>query len=270
MTRRGKRCVIGLAFALVAGLALLGVLEWGRRRQVAASDAPFLDGSGMTVTARDLEERYRDPETFAHLCTGVTERLDALQHRFLELTHTRKTRLTRYDSSGQAEAITETTYHVHFDHGAEQKKEVARRLLLGKPSFFDLDKLKLEPADLRLLLPFSKDAPEGLYRYRLGGVEEIDGRRVLRIAFEPAEPVERSFRGDAWIDPATAEPVRLLGSPVKPRVRVDRFEMLFEYGPSENGQTQLRRLTIETAGGFALLSWHFRSETELSDYRPSD
>lgn len=270
MRLRGRRLLIGLGLAFLAGVVLLALLEWGRRRQVEAAGVSRLDGSGMAVPAADLEERYRDPEAFARLCADVTQRLDDLQRRALGLWHTRKTRLIRYDSSGQAESITETTYHVHFDNDAEQKREVARRQLLGKPSFFDLDKLKLAPADLRLLLPFSKEAPEGLYRYRLEGVEEIDGRRTLRIHFEPAEPVERSFRGAAWFDAVTGEPVRLLGTPVKPRLSVDRFEMLFDYGHSGNGFTQLRRVVIETAGGFALVSWHFRSETELSDYRAAD
>jgi hypothetical protein len=270
MRLRGRRLLIGLGLVFLAGVVLLALLEWGRRRQVEAAGVSRLDGSGMAVAATELEKRYRDSEALARLCTDFTQRLDDLQGRALGLWHTRKTRLIRYDSTGQAEGITETTFHVHFEDGAERKREVARRQLLGKPSFFDLDKLKLELADLRLLLPFSKESPEGLYRYRLAGVEEIDGRRALRIQFEPTEPVERSFRGAAWIDAASGEPVRLLGSPVKPRLRVDRFEMLFDYGPSENGFTQLRRVVIETAGGFALVSWHFRSETELSDYRAAD
>lgn len=270
MRFRGRRLLIGLALAFLTGVVLLALLEWNRRRQVEAAGASRLDGSGTAVPAAELEERFHDPEAFARLCTDVTQRLEDLQRRALGLWHTRKTRLIRYDSTGQEEGITETLYHVHFENGAERKKEVGRRQLLGKASFLDLDKLKLEPTDLRLLLPFSKEAPEGLYHYRLTGVEEIDGRRTLRIQFEPTEPVERSFRGAAWIDATTGEPVRLLGSPVKPRVRVDRFEMLFDYGPSENGFTQLRRVVIETAGGFALVSWHFRSETELSDYRAAD
>ena len=163
MLFRGRRFVIGLGLAFLAGMVLLALLECGRRRQVEAAGLARLDGSGTAVPAAELEERYR-----------------------------------------------------------------------------------------------------------LVGVEEIDGRRTLRVHFEPAEPVERSFRGAAWIDVATGEPVRLVGSPVKPRLRVDRFEMLFDYGPSENGFTQLRRVVIETAGGFALISWHLRSETELSDYRAAD
>jgi hypothetical protein len=270
MLFRGRRFLIGLGLAFFAGMVLLALLEWGRRRQLEAAGVSRLDGSGTAVAAEELEKRYRDPEVLDRLCADVTQRLEDVQRRALGLRHTRKTRLTRYDSSGRAEAITEITYHVHFDNGAEQKREVARLQRLGKPSFFDLDKLKWELTDLRLLLPFSKDAPKDLYRYQLKGVEEIDGRRTLRIHFEPAEPVERSFRGSAWIDAATGEPVRLLGSPVKPRLRVDRFEMLFDYGPSENGFTQLRRVVIETAGGFALVSWHFRSESELSDYRATD
>ena len=92
---------------------------------------------------------------------------------------------------------------------------------------------------------------------------------MLRIHFEPNTPVERSFKGSAWVDPATRELVRVVSAPVKPRLRVDRFDMMLDYGPSENGHNQVRRLTIESAGGFALFSWHFRTESELSDYQSS-
>ena len=264
MKIRAKRILVGLGILLLIAISGLTVLEWSRRRQVAAAGPRTLDASGKAVVAQDLEERFRDPVEFAQLCADVQQRADALQQRFLHATHTRKTRMTRYDSKDQPVAITETTYHVHFTNGVEQKQEIERRQLLGKPSFLDPDNLKIEPADLQLSPPFSKDSPPGLYHYRWEDVEELQGRRLLRIHFEPATPVERSFTGSAWIDPASRELVRTLSSPVKPRLRVDRFDMMLDYGPSENGNNQLRRFTIETAGGFALLSWHFRTETELS------
>ncbi|HWG45729.1 MAG TPA: hypothetical protein VN688_23410 [Gemmataceae bacterium] len=267
MKIHAKRCLAGLGVFLLIAIGVLIVLEWNRRRQVAAAGPQTLEGAGTTVEAMDIQEQFRSPAEFAKLCADVQEHADALQQRFLRATHTRKTRTTRYDSKGQPEAIAETTYRVHFNEGVEQKQQIERRQLLGKQSFLDPDGIKIEQADLQLIPPFSKDAPEGLYGYRLEGVEELQGRRLLRIHFEPATPVERSFKGSAWIDPVTRELVRTLSSPVKPRLRVDRFEMMLDYGPSENGCNQVRRLTIETAGGFALFTWHFRTETELSDYK---
>jgi hypothetical protein len=263
---RGKRYLIGGGLFLLMAAGVLTGLEWGRRRQVEAAP-PVLDGSGTAVLAKELEEHYRDPDAFARLIADIRERAHALQQRHLGARHTRKTRLIRYDGKGQPSAITETIYHVQYCDGAEQKIEIERCQVLGKPSLFNPNKIKIEPSDAQLLSPFSKATPEGLYRYRWEGIEELNGRRVLRIHFEPATPVERSFRGWAWIEPASGEPVRMVGSPVKPRVRVDRFDTMLDYGPSENGHNQLRRLTIEAAGGFALISWHFRSETALSDYR---
>jgi hypothetical protein len=265
-----KRCLTGLGVCLLILIAVLTVLEWNRRRQVTAAGPQTLHGSGTTVEAVDLQEQFRDPAEFAQMCADVQEHADALQQRYLQATHTRKTRTTRYDSKGQPVAIAETTYRVHFSAGVEQKQQLERRQLLGKPSFLDPDSIKIGQADLQLIPPFSKSAPEGLYDYRFEGVEELRGRRLLRIHFEPTTPVERSFKGSAWIDPASRELVRTLSSPVKPRLRVDRFDMMLDYGPSENGCNQVRSLTIETAGGFALFSWHFRTETEFSDYRESE
>jgi hypothetical protein len=266
MNIRGKRYAIGCGLFLLSAASVLTVLEWGRRRQIEAAP-PALDGSGRTVTAQEIEERYREPETFTRLIADVRERMHALQQRYLAARHTRKARGTRYDNKGQPSAITETISHVQYRDGTEQQTEIEHRQLLGKPSFFDPEKLKLNQSDTQLLSPFAKTTPEGLYRYRLEGVEELNGRRLLRIHFAPTTAVERSFRGWAWIDPTSHEPVRLQGVPVKPRVRVDRFEMMLDYGLSENGHNQLRHFTIDAAGGFALMSWHFRSETELSDYR---
>ena len=266
MRVRGKRYLLGCGLFLLVAAGALIVLEWGRRRQVEAAP-PALDGSGTAVPAKELEEQYRDPDTFARAIADVREHMHALQQRYLEARHTRTARLTRYDGKGQPSAVSETISHVQYHDGGERKTEIAHRQLLGKPSFFDPEKLKLEQSDAQVLSPFAKTTPEGLYRYRLEGVEELNSRRLLRIHFEPVSPVERSFRGWAWIDPVTHEPVRMVGSPVKPRVRVDRFDMMLDYALSENGHNQLRRLTIEAAGGFALMSWHFRSETELSDYR---
>jgi hypothetical protein len=57
------------------------------------------------------------------------------------------------------------------------------------------------------------------------------------------------------------------GSLAKLPLGCDRFDMLLDYGPSENGQIQVRRVVMEMVGGFALVSLHYRVVSELSDYR---
>lgn len=267
MTIRANRFLIGCGVLLLVGIVALAVLEWDRRRQAAVAGTETLDGAGTSISARDLEVQYRDPEVFARLCGDVKERYSALQKRYLQSRHTRKTRQTRYDTKGQVVAISETSDRVRFQNGKEQKQELERRQLMGKPSLFDPDKVKLEGIDIQLAPPFSKDSPEGLYRYQLEGIEELHGRRLLRVHFEPTRPVERSFRGSAWIDPDTHEPVRMQASLAKAKFSVDHFDMILDYGSSENGHNQLRRAVIDMAGGFALVSLHYRLESELSGYR---
>jgi hypothetical protein len=267
MTSRRKRCLLGCGILLLALAATLALLEWGRRREVAAAGAAALDGSGTVVSADDLEEQYRDPEAFARLCGKVTERVTAMQQRFLRLQHTRKTRQTSYDTKGQTLAIREVVYQVRFHDGKEHKQLLEQRQLLGKPPLFDLNRLLVEQTDMALSLPFSATSAEGLYRYRREGVEELQGCRLLRLHFEPARAIERSFAGSAWVDPVTHALVRLQGSPVKTRIAVDHFDMILDYGPSENGHHQLRHVVMDMAGGFALFSGHYRIESELSAYR---
>ena len=90
---------------------------------------------------------------------------------------------------------------------------------------------------------------------------------MLRIHFEPSKSVARTFKGSVWVDPQTRETVRWHGSLAKARLAVDRFDIILDYGPSENGQNQLRHVVMDVAGGFALVSLHYRIESDLSDYR---
>lgn len=269
MTHRTKRCLAGFGILLLAGIGALVVLEWERRRHVAASETETLAPAGTALSAEDLRKKFGQPDQLAHLCAEVREHFDALQERFHHLTHTRKVRVTEYDRDGKATAIMEIVSRVHFDGLTERRQEIARRQLLGKPFAFDPDALKAEHPNKRAIPPFSKDAPEELYNYRLEGVEELQGRRLLRIGYEPTQTVERSFRGSAWIDPVSREPVRIQGLLAKTPLLVDRFEMVMDYGPSENGHNQVRRIRMDMRGGFALVSRHYRVDTELSDYRES-
>lgn len=268
MKIRAKRLLLSLALLVFAAIAVLAVLEWDRRRHAIAGTLEDSNGSGVSV--QDAEEKYRDPAAFARLCAEVQERYDALQRRYLRLWHTRKTRQTSYDKKGNAIAVSESVYRVHFDQGKERKEEFEHRQILGESSIFDPDRINLKKEDTHLLPPFSSDSPSDLYRYRLEGMEGVEGHRLLRIHFEPSKPIERSFKGSAWIDPDTHEPVRIRGSLAKSKLSVDHFDLLLDYGPSENGHNQLRRMVMDMAGGFALLSLHYRIDTELSDYRPSN
>jgi hypothetical protein len=190
MKTRVKRLLSGCGVVLLAMACLLTILEWNRRRHVTAAANSPMDGSGEVVSARELEDRYRDGDALHAFCASVKDKCDAIKNRFLGLQHTRKTRITRYDDKGTASAIAEVTYRVWFRDGAEQKQEIERRQLLGKPSYFDPDRVKIAQEDTQITGPFSNDSPPGLYQYRLEGVEELQGRRLLRIHFEPTRPTD--------------------------------------------------------------------------------
>jgi hypothetical protein len=268
--RLGRLLVVVLGALLLAGSILLAVLEWQRRRHVAAAEGETFDGPGITLSADELTEKYRDPAACAELLADVRTYFDRLRERFFHLAHTRKARLTEFDANGHETAVMEITDRVWFDGYKEVKEQIDRRQRLGKPFPFDPDTLKTEHPNRRAAHPFSHDTPAGLYRYSLEGVDQVHERPALRIHFEPISPVERSFKGRAWVDASAHQPLRLQGSLVKTPLLVDRFEMRVEYGLSENGHNQVRHVRIDVAGGFAFVSRHYRIESELSDYRERD
>ncbi|MBO0698182.1 MAG: alpha/beta hydrolase [Zavarzinella sp.] len=175
--------------------------------------------------------------------------------------------MTEFDRKNQPVAITETVERVHFEGRTERKTVLEVRPVLGEPIGATAFQ---SGADPQARWPFSDAAPAGLYRYELEGVEELAAGTVVRVRFEPVRPDEGTFTGSAWIDPVTAEPVRVRGSAVRLPVFLDRFEMLVDYGPAETGHNQVRRVTADIAGGLGFISKHYRLEAELSDYRLSD
>jgi hypothetical protein len=267
MTQRRKRWLAAVAGTVVVVVGLLTGLEWDRRRHLAAQGNDLLDAPGKPLTAGELTEKYRDPAEFARLCAAVRQQCIALRERFLHARHTRHSTVTEYDRGGATRSVTALVEHVWFDGDAERKEEVERRQLVGKPSGKDAESWRSGQTGEKGIAPFSQEAVEGTYDYALDGVEEIDGRPLVRIRFAPHGSAEGKMRGQGWVDPKTAEPVRFHGAAARPPRFVDRFEMRVDYGPAENGQVQIRHVVIDAAGGFAFISRHFRVETELTDYR---
>lgn len=263
MTKRVKWSLYGLAVSLLA-VGLLAVLEW-RRRQHAVSAGLQVDDVGVALPTDNLYRQYRDPKAFAVLCKNVQQRFAAQQKRFLDLQHLRKTRVSEFDGRNQPIAILEMLDRIHFEGPKECKTNLETRQLLGEG--FDSSKLD-GGLNAKTLPPFAPDTPEGLYRYEWAGAERVAGRPVLRINFEPVRAVEGTFKGWAQVDSASGEAVRMRGWAVKRPMFVDRVEMQIDYGPGENGHTQMRRAVMDISGGFAFVSKHYRIEAELSDYRP--
>lgn len=268
MSKRWRLSWLGMASLLPAIAGLLALLEWDRRREVASAGEHALDGSGVALFADDLPRRYGDPQAFDRLCAAVQEHYDALVGRSLRLQHLRKSRTIEFDRRNQPITVVESLERVHFEGRKECVATMESRQVIGSPPALLSGG---SPGGLDIKAPFSGEpSSKGLYRYRLEGVEEVDRQFVLRVHFEPIRPAEGSFKGSVWVDPTTAEPVRMHGSAVKLPIPLDRLEMLIDYGPAENGHNQMRRVTVEVAGGFAFVSKHYRIEAELSDYRPRE
>ena len=88
--------------------------------------------------------------------------------------------------------------------------------------------------------------------------ETKKGKTLLRLEGKIAGPHVATLE-QCWRELTLATP--------KAKFSVDHFDMILDYGTSENGHNQLRRVVIDMAGGFALVSLHYRLESELSDYR---
>jgi len=267
MIKRRRLSWLGLAGVVLAVAGLLILLEWRRRQDVARAGEQALDSFGIARPSNDLQQRYSDLHEFARLCAAVQEHYDALVGRALRLQHLRKSRVTEFDRRKQPISIVDLQERVHFEDGKERPIKLASRQVLGPP----LVPPQAGPeGGLNIKAPFSSEVPEGVYRYQLESVEEIAGQLLLRVQFEPIKPIEGSFKGSVWVDPATAEPIRMHGSAVKLVMPLDRLEMLIDYGPAENGYNQMRRATVDVVGGFAFIFKHYRIEAELSDYRPRE
>ena len=102
----------------------------------------------------------------------------------------------------------------------------------------------------------------------LEACDKLGDRQLLRIAFEPTEPMDVKFRGKLWVDPAHVQPGRFEGAWAKPPAFVDQMTQLLEFAASENGEMQCRRSVVAGSGGFAIIQKRFRIETDLADFRP--
>ena len=265
MRRWVKRVALGCALVLLTGAVALTVLEQQRRQQVSQIAGPGVDDPVAPAPDANLAQKYSAPGAFDALCSSVQRRFGDMQARHYHLRHHRKMRVTELDRRGRPVAITEMLDRVHFEDRKECNTRLEARPVLG--TLTDDTNFR-SGLNANTRAPFSDDTPSGLYRYTLEGVETAADRSVVRIRFEPVEPVEGSFTGSVWVDPETTEPVRMRGAAAKLPQFVDRLELLMEYGPAENGHAQMRRGVMDVVGGFAFYFKHYRIEAELSDYRP--
>ena len=67
------------------------------------------------------------------------------------------------------------------------------------------------------------------YKFKYKGMSEHDGLLVHVFQVTPKKKAEGLFRGELWLDAATAMPLRESGRPVKPSLLVKKMEFIQEY-----------------------------------------
>jgi hypothetical protein len=67
------------------------------------------------------------------------------------------------------------------------------------------------------------------YKFKYRGLWDRDGQRVYVFDVTPRQKAEGLFRGQLWVDAATAMPIREAGRPVKTSLLVKRMEFVQDY-----------------------------------------
>jgi hypothetical protein len=67
------------------------------------------------------------------------------------------------------------------------------------------------------------------YKFKYKGLIDHDGLRVYVFDVTPRKKAEGLFRGQLWLDAATAMPVRESGKPVKTSIMVKKMEFVQDY-----------------------------------------
>ena len=67
------------------------------------------------------------------------------------------------------------------------------------------------------------------YKFKYKGISDREGLRVHVFEVTPRKKAEGLFRGQLWLDAATAMPVREAGRPVKTSLLVKRMDFVQEY-----------------------------------------
>ncbi|MFO0947397.1 MAG: hypothetical protein U1D30_15930 [Planctomycetota bacterium] len=252
-----------MAASVLLGISLVLLLlawEWFRPRD-AGSMAPVPRSTSKSVLVGDADSAGKGadvPPDIDGFVEKVKGRYRAMHDRYVALEHKETCIAETLDSSGMPTNAVTTVERVWFE------KEVERRLLLdSKDPNVDV----ALPPKSKIVYPFYREDVPGTYQYFWEGVEEVDGRPLVRLRFEPKPPLADKMSGYVWADPKTGQPCKFDGLLAETPALVDHFRMLAWYAPSENGDYQLRQMVTEGSGGFAFVRRRYRKSFEYSDYR---
>lgn len=261
---------MGVVFVLLlASVAIvLFVLEWFRPREQGT--LPNISGvvqkGPRNIAVEDSKPRSngdkaRDLDGFV---AKVKEKYRAMHERYVALEHEEICVAEELAQTGHPTNGIKTVERVWFEGDQERRQLLAHEQSDSNVMTSDAT----SPPKSKILYPFYREDVPGTYRYFWEEVEEVDGRRLVRLRFEPLPPLSDKMTGYVWADAVTGQPCRFDGLLAKPSPLVDHFRMIAYYEPSENGEYQLRRMVTEGSGGFAFIRRRFRKTFEYSGYRP--
>jgi hypothetical protein len=177
------------------------------------------------------------------------------------------------DSDGKPKKHVESVRRVGFQNGErvttvlsatedgkdvtaeEQKKQAEREAKLRE---------KKEKPKSNVTSPFSAESQQDLFFWSPG----VDPRTgLLRIAFRPkGARSDEVLEGEALVDPARGEPVRIAMKPSKMPTFVDEMDVELRFDAVVDGVRMLSSLRVAGAGGFAFIKKRGTAVTTFSEH----
>ena len=150
------------------------------------------------------------------------------------------------DSKGKVEHVTESVVKTTHANG-QTTREVLKATQDGNDITDQMKKQfsgKPDDDQARAENPFD---PELQAAYKFTRVSDPSSTE-WKVHFEPIQPGTMRIRGDAWIDPTTADLVRLTAEPVERPAHMDRAELTEEFGQKSPWGNLRSKLTMYAEG----------------------
>ena len=274
-TPRRRRFWRMLAFALVVIVLVLGGWEVVRRRNLTPWQPEMndlaqnhSDKSRQEIDPDALRELYADPEQLRELCEQVRQFGKEIHERDQQFEHIEEQTLLELDNernSVATERHIERVWHQDTTKYRQTIEWIDLRRNVPKDGV-DYEPRK-DTGKLDAVLPFSQPIGEDGYTYTFVGVKKFNGIWAIHLEYEPESSPKKRFRGEAWIDATTREPLRHVLKIAEKIPLVDAVTTILDYGTVSTGTTQVVQTVVEGSIGFAMLQKHYRLEVAIRDYR---
>jgi hypothetical protein len=259
-----------IALVAVIGVVAAVFIDAERRRRQAGAGT-LLDTATSDVQAgpAELAKRFEDPNVFREFCQKLDAKYRAMNERYKSLQHRSRQRIKRLDEFEKVIADEELEEIVDFPGGKERRRLLKQKDLKTGSVIQGESESQKTIATFRApyQYPFLPDSTWDDFSYQFAGVEMVAGKPVVKVEFTPNPPFGRKVIGAIWADAETGQPVRFAGRWHKPTGFAHKSELVSHYGPSENGEHQLRRIETDSAGGALFIYHRYVIIFDIDDYR---